>query len=252
MNETKRFLLAFLGVYLVIGIAIVWAFGPPGLSSAYEDQYGAHHERYLGIIKSSDYKLWQENAKLHPPSPQLEADIAFVEEYTGRPAFQAEQRRRDIYRLLFEFFNMTTVIVIAVRFGRKPFLDFVDKQVSQIREKIEHSAEVRKAARQARDEAQAKVDGLPQEKQAVTQETQNAIAERQAQIAQETEAQLAHIAQETEDRKHLEARRAALSVKQELVEQAIAAVRQQLERGLGPQEEANLIDEFVRGLERSA
>jgi F0F1-type ATP synthase membrane subunit b/b' len=252
MSSTKRFLLTFFIVYMTL--AVIWAllFGPPGLSEEYLEQNKADHERYLEITKSDWYKRYEERPLLHPAENSLqESQIAFAEEYSSRPDFIAESRRAAIFHNFFEFYNALAVVIIAVHFGKKPLLAFVDQQIADVRAKMDKARTAREAAQGHRGEAQVKMDGLEAEKAQIEEQAAEMIDEDAKAIAEGRENILAQIDTETEERKTLEERHAAMRLKEELVDQAMAELTERLKASTTPQLQSAMLDQFVRGLEKA-
>lgn len=250
MNPIKRFLIIYVVVYLAVGIGILATKGGPGLSAKYsaEGTNKHEHEHYLEITKSEPYKLWLENPDLHPLDAHHEAGRVFVEEYTSRPAFIAEERRRDSVELLFDFFNAFMVIVLAVRFGTGPLKEFLGGQVNDLRERMERLEQARNDAQRQRDEIQAQRDGVAQEEARISEETRQLLEHDLNQIKESTTVMLEQMAKETVDRQQDQFHLAAQRLKRELVTQAIdeiALASRQAENGPA---DSRLIDRYIEEL----
>ena len=252
MSPVKRFLLVFFVVYMAGGIVWSLLFGPPGLSSDYLERYKGDHEQYLEITKSDWYKLYLQRPKLHPPANvRQERQAAFVDEYAHRPAFVEESKRAALFQSFFEFYNAIAVVIIAVRFGRKPFLAFVDQQVSDLRAKMEKARAAREAASSRCGKARAIIDGLEADKARLDGQTREVVAEDAKAIGEGREHILAQIDEETESRKRLEEHHAAMRLKRELVDRAIAELTDHLKASPSPQRQATMLEQFMRGLEKT-
>jgi len=173
----------------------------------------------------------------------------FVEEYESRPEFIAQERRIAIYQYFFEFLNVLAIVVLAVRFLRKPLLAFLDRQVAAIRGRIEKAASARREAEERKAAAEAKLEGLEAEKERVREQADELIELEAARIREATEHAIAQIVQETEERKHMELHHAAMQLKQELVTQAVDQLAERLKAEVGHSQQTALIEEFVRSLE---
>ena len=250
MTPAKRFLLLFFAIYVAGAVAIIVLFGPPGYSGAYMEQYKDAHQHYLEIVKGSEYKRYIERPELHPAEGTFANDVAFVEEYESREAFQQEQRRVYLFNLLFEFYNAAAVVLIAVRFGRKPFLKFLDEKIDEIRRRIRKSEETRARAAKQKAEAAAKLNGLEDEKSQIEAQTDEAIRAEKETLEAMTEEVLQHIAIETEERRQREERQAAMQMKAEIVKRSVNRLAERLRDELTESEQAALVDQFVSRLER--
>lgn len=249
MTPAKRFLLIFFALYLVGAIAIIVLYGPPRYSQAYMGQYEDEHQRYLEITKSEAYKLHRERPALHPAEGKLAEDIAFVEEYESREVFQQEKQRVFIFNLLFDIYNAAATVIIAVRFGKEPFLNFVDERIDDIRRRIKQSEDVRARAAKQKAAAEAKLQGLAEEKQRIEAQMDEAIQTEKDNIAALTEQNLKLIAQETEERKQREARQAAMQMKAEIVTRSVDRLSERLQKELTEADQAALVEQFVTRLE---
>lgn len=249
MSETKKFLLILAVASLAVWLGANMLIGPPGLSRAYLDKYKAQHDHYLEIAKSTEYKLYSQRPDLHPDScPQ--ADIDFVAQYTANAEFQAEQRRQTLYDLFFDVFNMSLVVILFVRFGKKPFLKFVDEKIVDLREKVETAAEARRVAEQRRQQSEAHLAQLPDERKEVEEDTRKRLERELAELEEANQHSRQVIMRELADRKRKEEYAAATLMKRELVNQAIARMVERYRAQDSPEHQAALIQHFVGELEK--
>ena len=249
MSPAKRFLIIYAVVYLVIALALVVTLGPPGYSSDYLEKYKGAEDRYLTIVKSDGYKLYKE----HPTEEGKQAlgeALEFVAAHEALPEWQAETRRRFVFGTLFDFFNAAAVIVLAVRFGGRPFLNFLDEKIDAVRTRMDKAAQAKSAAAKHRADAQAKVDNIRAEQEELAALSQEQMAEDRTAIEESTAHGFEQIDLETEDRKNLEERRAAFQLRQELVYRAIDLLKAQSREAASSETQAAQIDLFVQGLEK--
>jgi len=246
VTPLKKFFVVFFAVYLILGAAIIVFFGPPGMSDSYLAAYKEDHERYLTIVKRKEYKKYEQRPELVKASPALEADAAFVSEYEANPEFIAEQRRRSVYRHLFEVLNIGAVVYLAVRFGRKPLLHFLDAQIAKLRAGLEQAERERREAAERKQAAIARLDRLEEDKARLEKEIDAYIAKQTAEIEAATEDEFARIEREAEERKRHEEQRVAIAIKRELVAKAIETVAEAYRAHATPEQEAALVEQFVR------
>lgn len=249
MTPTKRFFLIFFAVYVVGAAAIIVLYGPARYSRAYMDQYEDEHQRYLEITKSEAYKLHRQRPALHPAEGKLADDVAFVEEYESREAFQQEQRRIFLFNLLFDVYNSVAGVVIIVWFGKEPLLNFLDEKIDDVRRRIKRSEDARAQAAKQKAEAESKLQGLAEEKQRIEAQIDEAIQTEKQGIAAFTEQNLKLIAVETEERKQREARQAAMQMKTEIVDRSVNRLSERLRKELTDADQAALVEQFVTRLE---
>ena len=249
MSPVKRFLLIFFGAYFVIAIGATVMFGGPALSADYLEDCGQDHDRYLEIIKSTAYKLHRQNATRHRKEGRLAGEVDFVEEYEGREEFQAETRRIARRDLFYEFFNAFAVVVLVAWLARKPLLGFADQQIERVRARIGKAEGARDSAAKRKAAAQAKVAGIPVDQERIDAQGHEHSAEETRAIQEAAQAQLTQLDKETEERKLVERRRAALLLQRELVERSLAVLEERLVNTESEAREDFLVDEFVKGLE---
>jgi F0F1-type ATP synthase membrane subunit b/b' len=249
MNPVKRYLLIFLAVYLVGAVAAVILWGPPGLSAEYRAQYKADHDRYIEITKSKDYKLHKANPRIHPATGVLEDQVRFANDYSSRSEFIDESRRRTTFIYFFDIYNAIFLIALALRFGKKPFLAFVDEKIEDIRNRLEAAEQARLDAEQQHAQAQEQVDGLKEERELIAAHGDKTLEKESTRITEGTAHILEEIDREIEDHKRMEATKAAMHMKRELVGQATVLVEQQFREGTAAVPHDALVDQFVKGLE---
>jgi F-type H+-transporting ATPase subunit b len=258
--STKQFLIAFVGVYFVLWVIGTVAFGPPGYQEAYLEQYGEEHEHYIEVIKSTGYKYYvqnpdgieaayAENPNLAPPLANLPDAVAFVEQYESRDAFQAERTRRGRYALYFDFMNATALVLLTVWFTRKPLVAFLDEQVATVRTRIETAAAARSDADTRRKQAEERIAGLDQEREEVIAHARTLADQEAGHIREGTEAVLTQLDRESEQRRRMAEHEAAMAVKRELVQKAVARLTEQLKSEASDTRQDQLVHEFAKSLE---
>ena len=249
MTPAKRFLRVFLAVYVVVALALIILCGPPEYSAAYMNEFRDEHQRYLEITKSDAYKLHDQRPHLHPAEGRFAEDVAFVREYESREQFQQERRRIFVYNLLFDVLHAGALVVLAVRFGKQPLLNFLDERIEDVRRRIKRSEEARTRAASEKAQAEAKLKGLEDEKRRLERQTAESIQQEKEAIAALTAENLELLALETEERRQREARQAAMKLKAEIVERSVSLLTERLRTELTESDQAALLEQFVERLE---
>lgn len=255
----KKFLLIYFVVYLAISLGWVAIYKSPGFSTAYLEQYAADHEHYLEIVKSDPYKHYEQrphlieqyyegNPHAIPAYDDLKAGIAFVEEYTARPEYQAEAQRTARYNLFFEFLNALAVVVLAGWFGWRPLMRFLDQQIEGVRARMDRAENRRKAATERLEAAKAQLDRLDEEKAQIQEQAMALTEQERASAAEMTERVLALVAQEADERAALERVAAAQELWADLIGQAAAKLEEELRRGADEATQDQMVREFAAGL----
>ena len=144
------------------------------------------------------------------------------------------------------------VIVLAVRFGRKPLVGLIDGMIGSVRGALDRAQDEQAAAARRSGEAGAKLGGLPQERTGLEAQTEQRIEAMRRDAALNTGQRLATLNRETEDRIRNEETLAQRELKRELVDQAMDRLIERLRRHPPAEEEADLIDQFVQQLEDGA
>ena len=258
MDPGKRpallFLAGFFGLYVVVSLTLNLTLGPPGMSKAYLQDNGADHDRYLQITKDPDpaYKRWSQRPELNPPDDALAHNIAFVEEYTARPKFLDEQRRRFRYDMLLDFFNVAMVIALAVRFGRKPLVGLLDKMAGDVRDDIDRAGDSEAQAQERMSSARRRLDGLEDEQAALQHDAEDRIGRMRRESALATGRGVSALNKETEDRKRNEEALARRALARELVDQAIEKIVERVQSETGHEVDDLLIRGFAEDLGRKS
>jgi hypothetical protein len=71
MNNIKKFLLLYVGIYIGASIVMNLVLGPVGFSEGYLEEYGDAHDRYNEAIREPGYKRWTERSDLVQPDEAL-------------------------------------------------------------------------------------------------------------------------------------------------------------------------------------
>lgn len=253
MNPVKKFLLQLLAVYLVIALPIAFMFGPPGFSGDFLEEYQNDLDHYYEVVKSDQYKRWSQRPHIVESDPlaytdAFAADVAFVQDFEDNAAFVGEMRRRDTFRILFNILNVGVAVALILRFGRKPLLDFLDKQVAEVRDRLDEAERARKEAKAARSEADIKMGSLAAETEVMAEQAHATAQETVSALEQETAQLMAAIDEELELRKRIEVQRAAMLLKAELVEAAGNALEKRLAEESAGENQRELITQFLDGL----
>lgn len=248
MKSVKRFLLAFVAVYVVIGIGVNVLYGPPGFSSEFLEEYRSETDRYLEIVKSDAFKLWEENPEANPPGSELERQIAFVEEFRSNPAFRAELDRRERYRTISDWFNVIMLTVLVVVLARGPIARFVAGMVASERQRIEGVERKRSAAARRKAEAERKIELLEVERAKAAEQAAARIADEIREVESSTEEALRQLRQETEDRQRNAELQAQRRMKSMLADEAIAILTERYRSERSPEKTEMQIDQFLHDL----
>ena len=257
MSPIKKFLLQLLAAYLIIALPIAFMFGPPGFSGEFLETSQNELDHYFEVVKSNEYKRWSQRPHLVEADPAIyteafAADLAFVRDFEGSEAFRAEARRRAIFEFLFQVLNASTGVFLIVHFGRKPLMEFLEKQVALVRERIETAERARNEAKSARSAAEMQMGSLAAESEVLAEQAHAAAQDAVGMLDAETASLMESIEQELALRKKIEVQRAAMLLKAQLVEEAGKKVEEALIEGASDQRQRLLVAQFLEGLEGAA
>jgi F0F1-type ATP synthase membrane subunit b/b' len=248
VNTAKGFLIVFAAVYVVLAGAGLAIWGGPDYSAEYMDRFKDDHERFLSITKSTNYKKYMQQGEAAPENETLGAQKAFVAEYTSRSEYIAEEQRRGMRQTYFGILNATALVLIAIRFGRAPMMQFLDAQIAEVRARLEEAANAKAEAAKRLEEAQTRLAGLKADEEQAKAYAAELIERERAALEEGTKNALSFIDDETADRKRIAALQAAKTIRRELVEKAAAAVAEEYVRNRTADTEAEQTAAFISAL----
>lgn len=249
--STKKFLYTVLVVYIVVAVIGVALFRSPSLSAAYTKEHGKDHAAFLKIKKTPWFKAYEERPKLHPPvNEQQREAVEFVEHYEANPQFHAEEARMFRYTIYFRVLNSTIFVVLIGFVLRKPLAGFLDSKISEIRTDLDTAAKAREDAVQLRAQAQEKVEKWESVEAAIKKEADDNLRADLAKIQAEFKQACEQLEKETVDRRQAEHYRAERTLKTELVEEALSALKERYRTEATGDNLARNVDTFVKLMER--
>jgi F0F1-type ATP synthase membrane subunit b/b' len=232
---------------IVIGLVL---FHSPNFSKSYLQQYGADHERYRAIIKTPEFKAYEERPALHPVHGKLEEDVEFVEAYLERPEYLREENRVWWFVEYFKVLNSTVFILYLAGFVGRPLLDYLDGQIKDIRKGLDDAARARQDAKASKAGVQEKVAGWAEMEDRINKESEATIAQHVAKIQAEESDAATLLARQTAERKQAELFTAARTIKTELVTEAIQRLEERYKNELTLEKLSVNVDHFVNMMER--
>ncbi len=255
MSSAKRFMLTLASISFIVWIGGSILMGPAGLSKDYLENFGDHHDEYLEIIKSNEYKLYRQRPHLHEPGqPHVPEDFAqqldFVETYTAQPEYQSELRRMHLYEVFFNVFNSLLLIAIIWRFARKPLLQFLDSGLARLQTRMESASEERRKSELRLLEAKEKLGHVDEERAKVLAETEERLNRELEALQEMNEQSLTMLDLEFTDRKQHEYHTAAMQVKSDIVNEAISQLENKYRNNLNEANQAVLLQRFIVDLGR--
>lgn len=221
MKNKVRFVLIVSVAYLLLAGLGVWLLDGPGYSSDYLKEHEQEHKRYLQIKKNHLFQLHAARPHLNPLEGPMLAEAAFALEYRERPAFKAEQWRMLLYSLWFRVLNAVFIFLMIYYFGWSHILNFLDQQISDVRDREVHLREDLAASIDEAAAMRLSFETLP-EKEAELQAAHEALLqEKLSGIEEHTENALKQMALNAEKRIAAEKKAASVAIRRELVTNAV-------------------------------
>jgi F0F1-type ATP synthase membrane subunit b/b' len=145
----------------------------------------------------------------------------------------------------------STIFILLLGFAlKKPTLDFLDRQIVEIRAGLDNAERVRKEASQAKSVASGKMGKWEDTAKGIRKETDKLIAQQLREIHKEFEDAKVQLDKEEQDRRLAEELRAARAIKEDLVNQAVATLEQRYKTESTQARLTASVDLFVRFMER--
>lgn len=247
---TKQYFYKVTAIYAIGTVIGLLCFGSPGLSKAYLKGHEQDHKRYLTIIKSEEFKIYEERPALHPLEGKLKEDAEFVEHYRENKDFEHEESRIWWFVEYFKVLNSAVFVCYLVGLVGKPLLKYLDEQIATIRNNFAEAEKARAEAARLKAEAETKMATWAESEERIRAESEAAVAKHLARIQEEGEAAKALLARQTEDRKQAELYSAAKAIKADLVEEALRELEDRYKNELTIEKLNANVDRFVTLMER--
>jgi len=249
VSPLKRFLLAGLAIYSFLAVVGLFVFRSPKLSPAYLEKHEAAHERYVEITTNPRFEVFRERPHLYAPDDPRHEQLAFVQAYLRQPEYQRERVRIEAFTLWFHLLNGGAFLVLVLRMGYRPVVDYLDKRTVQIRDRLETASQARIVSLHELAEVQAQADAWPHKEEELKKRADDAIDNSLVQIREEGRLSRIQLARETEDRKRAEIFRAAGQIKEEMVSEAVGTLEKRYATEATERELRQNVEQFVRLLE---
>jgi F0F1-type ATP synthase membrane subunit b/b' len=250
VKPALRYVLIVLAVYIagtILGIAI---FKTPDYSAEYKKKFGAEHARFVAIETSDAYKLWKQRPNLNPPSPVLEKQIAFVEEYEKTPELHAERARMAEYVFFFRILNTVIFCSLLVYALKGPALGFLDGKIAEIRTAFAEAEKARLEGQDKHAKAKAQIDTWSTKEEEVRRDNEAAIQRALAEIEEEARQARLQLEKATADRKEDELLRAEAAMKEEMVTEALDILEKRYRTEATVDQLRANVDQFAKLMER--
>ena len=171
---------------------------------------------------------------------------------TGGAIWAAEAEETGSFRKTWDFvwlfINFFILLIVLVKYGRKPLTDFLSRYGSEIGEKLENTKSLLAGAEEEyrkNEEKLAELDKKIEELEELTSVQARLARER---ILEEAEENSRLIISRARDSAETEIRKAGAAVKAELVEMALDEAEKKIKEQLQPEDDEQIIDEYVNSI----
>ncbi len=171
----------------------------------------------------------------------LFTDIAFAAE-GGEHAFAWKE-------LIWPGINFAILVLILVKFGRKPIKEFLKKRTELIEKSLKEAAEAKELAQKALVEVKERLKNTDREVEEIVNAAKRAGEKEKAALIAEGEKLKNKILEQTEANIAFELQKAKKAIKSEASLAALELAEKQIKEQLGKEGQLSLIDEYIKKLE---
>jgi F-type H+-transporting ATPase subunit b len=173
----------------------------------------------------------------------LFTDIAFAAE-GGEHAFAWKE-------LIWPAINFAILVLVLVKFGKKPIQDFLKKRTELIEKSLREAEEAKELARKALVEVKERLKKTDREIDEILTAAKKAGEKEKEAIIAEGEKLRSKILEQTKANIEFELQKAKKAIKSEAALAALELAEKQIKEQLGNKEQLMLIDGYIKKLEAS-
>ena len=244
-------LLIKVAIGYVAGIVIgLFLFGSPSYSKQFRHEYQAELDRFVSIVHSEYYKLYEDRPALHPLHGEELENVEWAEHFAESEAFDAESRRIARYIQYFNALNSAAFILFMIALAGKPILGHLDGQIQEIRQRLDDAAAARKQAGTRKASAESRMEAWQQEASQIQEKAEAELARCLAEVEREEAESRAAIERHAEERRQMEAEALAQTIHRELVSEAIGQLEKRYNAEKSVEELERSVDHFTTLIER--
>ncbi len=152
---------------------------------------------------------------------------------------------RKIWNIVWRFINFFILAFLIVKYGRKPFKEFLSKHSTDINEEMEHGRKLLTEAEAEYQETQVKLDQI-EHLIGEVQEYMKTDGERNRQrILDDAQARAAQIMEDARERANTMIGKAREEVRKELIEMAWREAENLIRENISPEDQDRLIGQYV-------
>lgn len=147
---------------------------------------------------------------------------------------------------MFKFINFAVLVAILIKFGGKPFKDYLQKRHQVVKEKIEEAERLLKEAGETKHLYEEKLGRLEAEIEAFRKSVINEMEKERAKMLQEAQALASRIREQAELAYGQEIKEAMAKVRAEIAERTIKAAEQRVRETFGKEDHEKMVEEFIQ------
>jgi F-type H+-transporting ATPase subunit b len=149
-------------------------------------------------------------------------------------------------KLVIQFINFGILVFVLMKFGGKPFKDYLKKRHDTVKEKIDEAERLLKEAEQAKAVYEGKLAGVDSEIQAFRASAMEAVEAEKTRVIQEAESLAKKIREQAQLAYDQEMRTALEKIRMEVAERTISMATQKVRDSFGPDDHNRMLDEFIQ------
>ncbi len=168
-------------------------------------------------------------------------------------AFAAEGREHSFAwkELIWPAINFAILVLVLVKFGKKPIKDFLKKRTQLIEKSLREAEEAKELARKALVEVKERLKNTDREIDKILTAAKKAGEKEKEAIIAEGKRLRSKILEQTRANIEFELQKAKKAIKSEAALAALELAEKQIKKQLGNKEQLMLIDGYIKKLEAS-
>lgn len=152
---------------------------------------------------------------------------------------------RKIWDKVMLFVNFGIFVFIAVKFGRKPLMDFLRGHGSKIDQNLEKMKTLLDEAQAEFEESRKRLDSATERVAELERRTRTDAEKLKDEILSQAQHNSIHILDDSRNRAETEMKRAWEKVKLELIEMAIAEAERLIRENIQREDDSRMIDDYL-------
>jgi F-type H+-transporting ATPase subunit b len=149
-------------------------------------------------------------------------------------------------KLTIQFINFGILVFVVVKFGGKPFKDYLKKRHDSVKDKIDDAEKTLKEAASAKAAYEAKLAGLEVEIESFHRVAIESAEAEKVRIIEEAERLAKHIREQAQLAYDQEMRSAMEKIRAHIAQRTIETATQRVRETFGPEDHKRMVEEFIQ------